>query len=91
MKFSEKEIKVLNTLEFKEPKTKEGVKFLQKWNLDSALIVDTYENRNLFLSLRNIPKVTVVDPSQVNVYDVLRHRSIVFSKKAFEELMERLK
>ena len=91
MKFAEKQIMVLNSLKFKEPKTKEGVNFLKKLKIESALVIDNQENRNLFLSLRNIPKVKAVDFNQVNIYDVLNHKSLVFTQKAFESLMERLK
>jgi large subunit ribosomal protein L4 len=41
--------------------------------------------------LRNIPKVKAVDYSQVNVYDVLNHKSLVLTQTAFDSLMERLK
>jgi len=91
MKFSENQMLILKTLDFKAPQTKEGVKFLEKLKLDSALIIDSTQNKNLFLSMRNIPKVKAVDYNQVNVYDVLNHKWIVFSEKAFESLMEKLK
>lgn len=91
MKFAEKQIMVLDSLKFKEPKTKEGVNLLKQLKIESALVVDTQENRNLFLSLRNIPKVKAIDINQVNIYDVLNHKSLVFTQKAFESLMERLK
>jgi large subunit ribosomal protein L4 len=91
MKFAEKQIMVLDNLEFKEPKTKQGMNFLKKLKIESALVIDSQENRNLFLSLRNIPKVKAVDFNQVNIYDVLNHKSLVFTQKAFESLMERLK
>jgi large subunit ribosomal protein L4 len=91
MKFAEKQILVLDSLKFKEPKTKEGMIFLKKLKIESALVIDNQENRNLFLSLRNIPKVKAVDSNQINIYDVLNHKSLVFTQKAFESLMERLK
>jgi len=91
MKFAEKNILILKALDFKEPKTKEGAKFLEVLNLDSALIIDQHQNKNLFLSLRNIQKIKAIDYNQVNVYDVLNHRWLVFTQKAFESLMEKLK
>ena len=91
MKFAERQIIVLDSLEFKEPKTKEGANFLKTLKLESALVIDSQENRNLFLSLRNIPKIKAVDFNHVNIYDVLNHKSLVFTQKAFESMMERLK
>ncbi len=90
-KFAEKKMLVVDELNLKQPKTKEGAKLLEKLKLDSALIVDSHQNRNLFLSLQNIQKVKAVDCHEVNVYDVLNHRWLVFTQKAFESLMERLK
>jgi large subunit ribosomal protein L4 len=91
MKLSEKQLVILDAIEFKEPKTKEGLKFLKGLKLDSALVVDNHNNKNMFLSLRNIPKVKAIDFTNLNVYDVLNFRSLVFSQKAFESLMEKLK
>ncbi len=91
MKFAEKQILVLKALDFKEPKTKEGKKLLEILKLDSALIVDQHENKNLFLSLRNIPKIKAVDYNQLNVYDVLNYKWLVFTQNAFESLMEKMK
>lgn len=91
MKLAEKQLLILKALELKEPKTKEGVKLLEALKLDSALIVDHHQNKNLFLSLRNIPRVKVVDANLVNVYDVLNHKWLVITQKAFESLMEKLK
>lgn len=91
MKFAEKQIMVLDDLKFEEPKTKEGMSFLKKLNLESALVIDYRENKNLFLSLRNIPNVKAIDFNQINIYDILNHKSLVFTQKAFEALMERLK
>ena len=91
MKLAENQLLVLDKLNFKEPKTKEGIKLLKNLNLESALIVDSHDNVNLFLSLRNIPKVKAVDHSQVNIYDVLNHKALVLTETAFESLMERLK
>ncbi|NOR52655.1 MAG: 50S ribosomal protein L4 [Candidatus Aminicenantes bacterium] len=91
MKFAEKQILILKALDLKEPKTKVGAKLLEGLKLDSALIVDHHQNKNLFLSLRNIPKVKAIDFNHVSVYDVLNYKWLVFSQKAFESLMEKLK
>jgi len=91
MKYTEKQLIVLKKLEFKEPKTKEGVKLLQNFNLDSALIVDSHENKNLFLSLRNLSKIKAVDYNKINAYDILKHKWLVFTEPAFKFLMEKLR
>jgi large subunit ribosomal protein L4 len=90
-KHKEEQIKVIEDLNFKQPKTKQGINFLEKLGLNSALIVDSYKNKNLILSMRNIPGVKIVDYSQINVYDILNHNCLVFSHHSFDLLMERLK
>jgi large subunit ribosomal protein L4 len=91
MKYDAKQLLILKKLEFKEPKTKEGFKLIQDFNLDSALIVDSDENKNLFLSLRNIPRIKAVDYNKVSTYDILKHKWLVFAEPAFKSLMEKLK
>lgn len=91
MKFADEQVLILKAFDLKEPKTKEGAKLLEILNLDSALIVDHHQNKNLFLSLRNIKKIKAVDYNQVNVYEVMNHKWLVFTQKAFESLMEKLK
>ena len=90
-KLADEQLLVLDKLEFKEPKTKEGAQLLSNLKLDSALFVDSHENKNLILSLRNIPKAKAVDYNQLNIYDVLSYKGLVFSQKAFDSLMEKLK
>lgn len=84
------ELLVASELEVKEPKTKEAVALLKAFKLDSALLVDLAENAALFRAVRNIPRVKAVDVSGLNIYDVLAHKSVVFSRRAFEAVLEKL-
>ena len=52
------------------------------------MIVDTLENTNLALAARNNPKIVLVDPLHVNVYDVVNSRYIVLSQDALQRLTE---
>ncbi|MBU1339836.1 MAG: 50S ribosomal protein L4 [Acidobacteria bacterium] len=90
-KFAEKQVLILNAFDLKEPKTKDASRVMAALNLDNALIVDSHENKNLFLSFRNIPGFKAVDAKQVNIHDVLNHKWLVFTEKAFTTFMERLK
>ncbi|HRD02248.1 MAG TPA: 50S ribosomal protein L4 [Candidatus Saccharicenans sp.] len=90
-KLDNKFLLIINEINIAQPKTKEAAAWLKNMNLDSALIVDSRENNNLFLAVRNIPKVKAVDDEKLNTYDVLRYKWLVFSQKAFNSLVERLK
>lgn len=88
-KFKDNNIIVIESLEFKEPKTRDAVRLLKALNLSSALLVDIRDNTNLFLAVRNIPGVKAVDPERINIYDILNHTRLVFSHRAFEVLREK--
>jgi len=91
LKFSEDRLLIFESLDFASPKTKEAAKLLNELKLDSALVVENHQNRNLFLSLRNLPRVKAIDQSQLSPYDILNHDWLVFTKKSFESLLERLR
>ncbi len=91
MKLAEKQLLIVDALELKEPRTKDAVALIKGLNVDSVLIVDNFDNKNLFLSTRNIPKTKVIDVNQVNVYDVLNFNWLVLTKRAFDSLTEKLK
>jgi ribosomal protein L4 len=55
-----------------------------------ALLVDSFENTNLALAARNHPRLLLVDPLHVNVYDVVNSRYIVLSQDALQRLTEAL-
>jgi large subunit ribosomal protein L4 len=90
LRFSENRLVVIAEAAVKEPKTKEATKFLKTLKVDSALIVDRHDNKNLFIALRNIPKVKAIDAGQLSAFDVLSHKWLVFTQRALESLTERI-
>jgi large subunit ribosomal protein L4 len=90
-KLADSLILVLDEIALKEPKTKEAAALLKAFHLDSVLFVDAPENRNLFLAVRNLPRAKAVDVRTLNVYDALNYKWLVFSQRALESAMERLK
>jgi len=72
-------------------KTKDAMNFLKKMELSKVLIVDNGENRNLQLSTRNIPDVKSIDYREINVYEVLKYKNLLFSEKGLVSLLEVLK
>jgi len=90
-KLAENLVLVIDNINLTQPKTKEAANWLKNLKIDSALIVDNRENENLFRSVRNLPQAKAVDEGQLNVYDVLKYRWIIFSQRAFNSLVERLR
>ena len=72
-------------------KTKELVKAIQKFGLESVLFIDGPNQNQAFLQAsRNIPKCDFLPSVGANVYDILRRDYLVLSKEAVQNLEERL-
>ena len=83
-------IKVLEDFTFESPKTKEMV-LLQKnlkINDKKSLIVLSDANKNIYLSSRNLQNVDVINVSDLNTYDVLRAKNIIFVEGSVNKLEE---
>ena len=82
---------LVNDLSIDEAKTGVLAKRFLDMGIDAkALLVDSFENANLALASRNNPRLHLVDPLHVNVYDVVNSRYIVLSQAALEQLKEAL-
>ena len=85
-------LKVLDSCELKEAKTKALKSRFDKLGLGSVLIVDGAEIQEDFArAARNLPKVDVLPVQGINVYDILRHDTLVLTKAAVEALEARFK
>ena len=51
-----------------------------------VLIVDAKDNTNLARGARNLPKSQWIAPEGINVYDILRHETIVLTQAAAKQL-----
>jgi large subunit ribosomal protein L4 len=88
-KVKENGMVVLEGLSFDAPKTKEMAKVLANFSTArKTLIVTADHDEFVSLSARNIPGVTVVASSGVNVLDVLHHDKLVITKEAVERVEE---
>ncbi len=83
---------VIDKCELKDGKTRELKSHLTKLGFGSALIVDGSELQESFArAIRNLPRVDVLPVQGINVYDILRHDTLVLSKAAIEALEARFK
>ncbi len=81
---------VVDRFELAEIKTKTLLQTLATLKTDKkALVVDSAGNENLKLSIRNCEAHQFLPPEGVNVYDLLRHDTLVLSKDAAKALETR--
>jgi len=87
-KAKENGIIILNTLEMKAPKTKDFMKVLTDMNLafDKVLFVVSGENKNAFLSSRNIQGANVVTADSLNTYEILNANKLVIVEEAIGKI-----
>jgi len=81
-KFAGGAIKVIDDIGFDAVKTKDMVKFLGAIDVSKAYVIMKDGDRNVVLSARNIPGVTTAQANLINVYDILRHDSVVIDRAA---------
>jgi len=88
-KVAEKEIIVLDTLNFEAPKTKEMIKVLGNVNAaKKALIVMAEKDENVIRSAANIPGVRTALVGTMNVYEIINHTSFIVTKEAINKIEE---
>jgi len=91
-KQAEGKLVVVDTAELKAPKTADLNKKLAALGWGSALVIDGAEvNANFALAAGNIIGVDVLPSQGANVYDILRHDTLVLTQDAVAKLQERLK
>jgi large subunit ribosomal protein L4 len=89
-KLNANELMVLDQFQLEEIKTKEFVNVLEALNLNSALIVTDEKNENLELSSRNVQDIKVLRCEGLNVYDILKYRTLVLLEPAVKNIEGRL-
>ena len=79
---------IVSGLKFAEPKTSEFARVLRAVKADrGAVFASTGADENMRKSGRNIPTLAMKTIWELNAYDVLRHRSLVFTPEAFQALV----
>jgi large subunit ribosomal protein L4 len=71
------------------PNTKAALAALDALGLDGqVLVILSRDERTSWLSLRNVPRVHLLAPDQVNAYDVLVSDDIVFTRAALDAFVQ---
>jgi large subunit ribosomal protein L4 len=81
---------VLDKIELAQIKTKDFVGVLDALALENALIITAEPNENLERSSRNLPAVKVLRSEGLNVYDILKFRTLVLTEPAVKSIEGRL-
>jgi large subunit ribosomal protein L4 len=81
------EVRLVEALDFAEPKTKHLDALIRKLELDDTVLVATDGlKRNVFLSGRNLPGVSVVPADELNARQILTHKFLIMDQAAFARL-----
>lgn len=75
-------ITVLNNFELPAVKTKGFVEVLNTFNLDKTLVITDTANPTLELSARNVKHVKVLGPEGLNIFDIMKYQSVIFTEAA---------
>ena len=90
LRAQEKKLVIVDKLAFDGPKTKRLAGILKTLGLDSALLVDSKQNANLSKSAANLPSHRFIAPEGLNVYDILRHQTLVIAADAVKQVEARV-
>jgi len=82
MLYKKDAITVLNNFELPTVKTKGFVEVLNAFNLDKTLVITDTANPTLELSARNVKHVKVLGPEGLNIFDIMKYQSVVFTEAA---------
>lgn len=84
----ENEIIVVEDFNFEAPKTKQIVELKNNLKIadKKSLLILPRENNNIYLSSRNLQDFQVVIASNLNTYDILNAKKIVFLESSVEEV-----
>jgi large subunit ribosomal protein L4 len=85
-RFKGEKLAVLNAIDLDKISTKACAEFLSRFANENVLVVFAGENQNLVLSAKNLPHVKVVRADGVNVYDVMKYRTLLLTEDAVVHL-----
>lgn len=77
--------------QLQRPKTKEMVEALIRWGIQSeskVLLIVPHREQMVYLSVRNISTVKLIDATRLNVYDILNADKIVTTNTALAKIQE---
>lgn len=102
-RLQEERVSIVESIDVPSGKTKEALQFLskisgltatEKKGLSLLVVVDgnkqNLQQEKFWKAIRNLPGLICVPAAGVNVYDILRTKSMLITKAAFEQVQSRL-
>ena len=87
--FRQKRIVVTDSINIKQPKTKDLLKILNKNDLTDVLMVSDAFDENLFLSARNVKNVGICNAGSITPVILMKHEKILITVSALKLIEER--
>jgi len=84
----EANLAVVDELAIEKPSTKAMVSVLENLKLGKTLVVTSEDDLNVELSTRNLPEAMALSVEGLNVYDILNHTNLLFTRSAVEKAKE---
>lgn len=79
-------LKIIESLDIAEPRTKLALALFLKANLSNGLVVVDSESANIRLATRNLKDFKLIDVRGLNVYDILNYDNLIITKSALEKV-----
>ena len=84
VKAADNKITIVEDFTFAAPKTKDFVKFAKNLKVEGEklLLVLADQNKNVFLSARNVPDTRLMIAKDINTYAVLNNNAIILTESS---------
>mgnify|MGYP001465627344 FL=1 len=86
----EKALTVFDAFEMEAIRTKDFKAVMDNFGFDDLLLVIDSPSDTVARSARNLPGVTILPVTGLNVYDILNHKNLALTKSAVEGVVARL-
>ncbi len=85
-KVQDNQIKIVEDFTFEGSKTKNFVNFAKNLEVEGKkiLLVLAGQDKNVYLSARNIPNAEIITASDINTYELMKHNAILMTESGLD-------
>ena len=84
--YKDNKMTVVNSLDLEKISTKGFVGVLNEFALAKTLLIIDGANRNLELSARNVKDIKVIKTEGLNVFDIMKYQSVIFTQDSVRKV-----